>query len=104
MNTAMQLLTDIIDRIVFASLKVWEFLQGWGGDLVMFLFMLSITALFVSRHFRKIIRKEMDLGGEEYGEIATTKVYNSTAIHIVFSILGLLASIGILVAVFVQNW
>jgi len=57
------------------------------------LVMFSIVTFLVSGSFAKVVHREMERGGEEYGEIAVTKILAKTTLYRVLSIIGLVLTV-----------
>lgn len=84
---------DFLQNGVEGIANFFSFGSGILGFFFWLLLALGFSMLFTSNHFRKIVRKEMAKGGEEYGEIASTKVLHDSGI---FSVLCWLLIIGMI--------
>lgn len=75
----------------------------WVTEIVRSIFMVAvlfcIVAFLVSGTFLNIVKEEMEKGGEEYGEIAATKVSNRAYLLRVLSVVfGVIIIIALFVA------
>lgn len=79
----------------------------WYEPILRFTFLglvLSMVIMFfLSGRFLKIVKDEMDKGGEEYGEIASTKVANKAYLYrvlamvfLVFIVVGLFIALALI--------
>jgi hypothetical protein len=75
-------------------INLWEVIsQPLFAFTFITLLMFSIVTFFVSGSFAKVVHKEMERGGEEYGEIATTKILAKTTLYRVLSIIGMILTV-----------
>lgn len=74
--------------------KLWEFIsQPLFAFAFITLLNFSLVAFFVSGSFAKIVHREMERGGEEYGEIASTRVLSQALLFRILSIIGLVLTV-----------
>lgn len=63
------------------------------GPIIIFIMGFIVASFLIARHSRKIVSKEMAIGGEEYGERASTKINQFMTTIIILSIVVFIAII-----------
>lgn len=77
----------------------WDVIsQGFSGIAFLILMLSSFFAYMYANIFVKIIYKEMERGGEEYGEIASTKILSKAILFKILAIIGFAFTIVIAIA------